>query len=110
MKICCLFAILLVFLSAFDYASSEEDEIIDSNAKKDLSRGIQYNWMLVFNHTPKIRIVLHIFKGFGEDINWLSFSSGLAEAQLKLKPTFLLIHKTWCGACQSKQKTCLNFP
>ena len=43
MKICCLFAILLVFLSAFDYASSEEDEIIDSNAKKDLSRGIQYN-------------------------------------------------------------------
>ena len=35
--------------------------------------------------------------GFGEAISWVS----LEEARALGKPTFLLIHKSWCGACKA---------
>ena len=42
------------------------------------------------------------FLGYGKDIDWMTLEAGLKEAKEKSKPIFLLIHKTWCGACRSK--------
>ena len=37
--------------------------------------------------------------GFGDDIEWGSWENALELANEQNKPVFLLIHKTWCGAC-----------
>lgn len=40
--------------------------------------------------------------GFGDDVEWHGWPEAL-EASKKLdKPVFLLIHKSWCGACKSE--------
>uniref|UniRef100_A0A915PGC1 Thioredoxin domain-containing protein n=1 Tax=Setaria digitata TaxID=48799 RepID=A0A915PGC1_9BILA len=40
-------------------------------------------------------------KGFGDDIKWIQWDDTLSTAKLLNKPVFLLIHKSWCGACQA---------
>uniref|UniRef100_A0A914QHN5 Thioredoxin domain-containing protein n=1 Tax=Panagrolaimus davidi TaxID=227884 RepID=A0A914QHN5_9BILA len=42
--------------------------------------------------------------GFGEDIDWVSWDNALDLAKEQNKPVFLLIHKTWCGACKALKK------
>jgi len=42
--------------------------------------------------------------GFGKDIDWVSWNDALELAKEKDKPVFLLIHKTWCHACQALKK------
>ncbi|MFH4979158.1 hypothetical protein AB6A40_005867 [Gnathostoma spinigerum] len=40
-------------------------------------------------------------RGFGNDIAWIEFGNALATANEENKPIFLVIHNSWCGACQS---------
>lgn len=40
-------------------------------------------------------------RGFGSNIEWMTMDNALQEAKLTGKPIFLIIHKTWCGACQA---------
>ncbi|VDN07706.1 unnamed protein product [Thelazia callipaeda] len=46
-------------------------------------------------------IIKKFFAGFGDDINWTTWDKALPTAKALNKPVFLLIHKTWCGACQA---------
>eukprot|EP01092_Planopodium_desertum_P010916 TRINITY_DN49489_c0_g4_i1.p2 TRINITY_DN49489_c0_g4~~TRINITY_DN49489_c0_g4_i1.p2 ORF type:complete len:157 (-),score=44.80 TRINITY_DN49489_c0_g4_i1:65-535(-) len=39
-------------------------------------------------------------RGWGDEIEWLSLEVAQARAATENKPIFLLIHKTWCGACK----------
>ena len=39
-------------------------------------------------------------RGFGENVNWVSFEEGKKISKETGKPQLLLIHKTWCGACK----------
>uniref|UniRef100_A0A915DBT7 Thioredoxin domain-containing protein n=1 Tax=Ditylenchus dipsaci TaxID=166011 RepID=A0A915DBT7_9BILA len=38
--------------------------------------------------------------GFGKDIDWVDWKQAISIAMDVDKPIFLLIHKTWCGACK----------
>ena len=40
-------------------------------------------------------------RGFGDKINWVKFEESADIALKTSKPIFLLIHKSWCGACQN---------
>uniref|UniRef100_A0A1I7ZKN7 Thioredoxin domain-containing protein n=1 Tax=Steinernema glaseri TaxID=37863 RepID=A0A1I7ZKN7_9BILA len=39
--------------------------------------------------------------GFGDDIEWVKWDNAISTAMDVHKPIFLLVHKTWCGACKS---------
>uniref|UniRef100_A0A914E580 RING-type E3 ubiquitin transferase n=1 Tax=Acrobeloides nanus TaxID=290746 RepID=A0A914E580_9BILA len=39
--------------------------------------------------------------GLGDDIDWVEWDQAVSISLDLNKPIFLLIHKTWCGACQS---------
>merc|ERR1711915_468383 len=39
-------------------------------------------------------------RGFGDEIEWYSYSDGLAKAAETGKPLMVILHKTWCGACK----------
>ncbi len=42
-----------------------------------------------------------ILVGYGEDVDWKAgWTNAEQLAQQMNKPIFLLIHKTWCGACR----------
>ncbi|KRX42790.1 Thioredoxin domain-containing protein 12, partial [Trichinella murrelli] len=43
-------------------------------------------------------------RGWGDDINWLPYEEGIEAAKTEKKPVFLLIHKSWCPACQVLKK------
>jgi len=40
-------------------------------------------------------------RGWGDNINWIDLEAGIEVAKEEKKPLMLLIHKTWCGACQT---------
>uniref|UniRef100_A0A5S6QAK2 Thioredoxin domain-containing protein n=1 Tax=Trichuris muris TaxID=70415 RepID=A0A5S6QAK2_TRIMR len=40
-------------------------------------------------------------RGWGDDITWVSFEDGLKIVKEQKRPMFLLIHKSWCPACQA---------
>jgi thiol-disulfide isomerase/thioredoxin len=45
-------------------------------------------------------------RGFNPNIAWTnSLENGLALAKSENKPAFVLIHKTWCGACKRLKST-----
>jgi protein-disulfide reductase (glutathione) len=39
-------------------------------------------------------------RGFNDNIDWVSYSEGLAKSKELNKPLMLLLHKSWCGACK----------
>ncbi|GMR60796.1 hypothetical protein PMAYCL1PPCAC_30991, partial [Pristionchus mayeri] len=49
--------------------------------------------------------------GFREDINWVeSLDQAIGISKDLNKPIFLMIHKTWCGACKNLQREFKNSP
>lgn len=40
-------------------------------------------------------------RGLGKEINWVKLEDSYAEAKKSWKPILLLIHKSWCSACQA---------
>jgi len=40
-------------------------------------------------------------RGWGDSIDWVTLEEGQERAREERKPVMLLIHKTWCGACQT---------
>jgi hypothetical protein len=50
---------------------------------------------------------IDLSRGFGDEINWLKLEDALhlSQNEIENKPIFLIIHKSWCGACQSKFKS-----
>lgn len=43
----------------------------------------------------------NLARGFNDEIEWLNMEDGLEQAKLQKKPVFMLIHKSWCGACKA---------
>jgi len=43
--------------------------------------------------------------GYGDDIDWVKWDDAIETAMAVQKPIFMLIHKSWCGACKSLKKT-----
>ncbi len=41
-----------------------------------------------------------VSRGWNDKIPWTTFADGLKRAKEENKPALVLIHKTWCGACQ----------
>jgi len=39
--------------------------------------------------------------GWGDDIDWKTFTEGKAASAETGKPLMLIIHKSWCGACKA---------
>jgi hypothetical protein len=84
---------VLKFFSLWAIVSvwAKEEEI------KDLSHG-----KLHFRSSD-----VYLFVGFGTDIEWIDFAEA-EDVSIRLnKPVFVLIHKTWCGACK-QLKTSFN--
>lgn len=44
-------------------------------------------------------------RGWNDEIAWVTLDQGLKLAKEQRKPVFVLIHKTWCHACQNLKKT-----
>jgi len=40
-------------------------------------------------------------RGWGDSIPWMELEAGIEKAKEEKKPLMLIIHKTWCGACQT---------
>jgi protein-disulfide reductase (glutathione) len=38
--------------------------------------------------------------GFGDDLPWVKWENARDVAKMQRKPIMLIIHKSWCGACQ----------
>eukprot|EP00211_Chloroparvula_japonica_P008209 CAMPEP_0119118408 /NCGR_PEP_ID=MMETSP1310-20130426/306_1 /TAXON_ID=464262 /ORGANISM="Genus nov. species nov., Strain RCC2339" /LENGTH=162 /DNA_ID=CAMNT_0007107771 /DNA_START=55 /DNA_END=543 /DNA_ORIENTATION=- len=48
-------------------------------------------------------------RGFGDDLDWWNDLDGaIAEMKAQGKPGFVLIHKSWCGACKHLKKSFEN--
>uniref|UniRef100_A0A914I9H9 Thioredoxin domain-containing protein n=1 Tax=Globodera rostochiensis TaxID=31243 RepID=A0A914I9H9_GLORO len=43
--------------------------------------------------------------GFGMDIDWVPWPQAVSVALDLNRPIFLLVHKSWCGACQALKKS-----
>ena len=39
-------------------------------------------------------------RGFGKEFQWRTLNDAFQEAKLNRKPIFLVIHRSWCPACQ----------
>lgn len=50
---------------------------------------------------PSVHANAELARGWGDSISWTSLSDGLDAARVSDKPVFLLIWKTWCGACKN---------
>ncbi|KAL3068448.1 hypothetical protein niasHT_030739 [Heterodera trifolii] len=48
--------------------------------------------------------------GFGTDIEWVPWDQAVSVALDLNRPIFLLIHKTWCGACDALKKSFATSP
>lgn len=86
-----LFSSLLLFVWAEEEKDEEKGEKI-----KDLSHG---QFLKFIEYTKLIENIYH-FKGFGTDVEWIGWPEALEKSEELNKPIFLLIHKTWCGACK----------
>ncbi|XP_065197371.1 thioredoxin domain-containing protein 12-like [Sycon ciliatum] len=47
-------------------------------------------------------------RGFGDHLDWKTQADGLAEAKESGKPIMMLIHKSWCSACNALKKEFQN--
>ncbi|KAI6176839.1 hypothetical protein M3Y97_00842200 [Aphelenchoides bicaudatus] len=48
--------------------------------------------------------------GFGTDIEWIEFDKAEELSNELKKPVFVLIHKTWCGACKQLKNSFSSSP
>jgi len=60
-----------------------------------------------------ISVVLAVSKeerhrGFNEDVEWETLDDAKTKAAAQNKPIFLLIHKSWCGACKALKPQLVN--
>merc|ERR1711971_220339 len=65
---------------------------------------------MTFSHPNIFHILLLLFftffnqnlaaddNGFGETINWIDYDAAIADTS---RPTLVILHKSWCGACKS---------
>ncbi|KAL7077415.1 hypothetical protein ACQ4LE_003386 [Meloidogyne hapla] len=86
--------ILLYFLFNFVNAKVEEKQ---SKIKEKQSNSI--------DEEEKIDEKVDFSHGYGTDIDWVQWNEAVSIALDLNKPIFLLIHKTWCGACQALKKS-----
>ena len=57
--------------------------------------------LFVFNSNivfPSLSCLAAEDNGFGENVNWIDYEAALADT---LKPTLVILHKSWCPACKS---------
>jgi len=55
------------------------------------------NWIALF----LVSVVKASGNGWNDDINWVSLADAKTAAAENGKPIFIIIHKSWCGACKS---------
>ncbi|KAK5965861.1 ThioredoXin Domain Containing protein [Trichostrongylus colubriformis] len=65
-------------------------------------------WVSVFGAKKTSKADLS--NGFRTDIDWVHWDNAIGVAKDLNKPIFLLIHKTWCGACKGLQREFSNSP
>lgn len=97
--------ILLYFLFYFVIAKVEEKRPIkekqSNSINEDENQKIEEKEVDLSNgYLNILRKSNKFFKGFGTDIDWVQWNDAVSIALDLNKPIFLLIHKTWCGACQ----------
>ena len=46
-------------------------------------------------------VAADVSHGFGADLPWVGWENARELAKMQRKPLMLLIHKSWCGACQA---------
>jgi len=52
-------------------------------------------WLLACAHASPLG------RGFGDDVDWVSYEDGLKQAKESGKPLLVLLHASWCGACRA---------
>uniref|UniRef100_A0A914KYE9 Thioredoxin domain-containing protein n=1 Tax=Meloidogyne incognita TaxID=6306 RepID=A0A914KYE9_MELIC len=88
--------ILLYFLFYFVIAKVEEKRPIKEKQSNSINE----------DENQKIEEKeVDLSNGFGTDIDWVQWNDAVSIALDLNKPIFLLIHKTWCGACQALKKS-----
>jgi hypothetical protein len=125
-----LFVFLLVSILNIKIIINEEDKIINeterNSIKNDTDDQKDYRTVKIVRKEDKIinendknknkndndhagkeeiygdKRILDDSRGFGDDIKWVKLDSALKINNKHGLPIFLVIHKSWCGACQSK--------
>uniref|UniRef100_A0A915N0R4 Thioredoxin domain-containing protein n=1 Tax=Meloidogyne javanica TaxID=6303 RepID=A0A915N0R4_MELJA len=88
--------VLLYFLFYFVIAKVEEKRPIKEKQSNSINE----------DENQKIEEKeVDLSNGFGTDIDWVQWNDAVSIALDLNKPIFLLIHKTWCGACQALKKS-----
>ncbi|KJH43043.1 hypothetical protein DICVIV_10950 [Dictyocaulus viviparus] len=59
------------------------------------------NFAAVFGEKTSVK---DLSNGFRNEIDWIDWNVAIGVAKDLHKPIFLLIHKTWCGACRGLKK------
>lgn len=87
-----------------DSSGSVDETIMNENRREKKSK---YFYRDGIDVVASMKVTLEKYpqtgldRGFGRNIDWVNMDDALEEAKLKGKPIFMVIHKTWCGACHA---------